>query len=254
MSQHPITLTGRLTETPTLSKINTDMYKVTFRVASSKRRKTDQGWNDFDPLFIGVEAWGQFAINIRASLEKGMPVVVVGSLCSSEWQDRETGQNRSRIVIKAQYVGLDLNHHVIGSKRIAVTHNLAGVNMGDTDEQEFPIDRDFTVPDSAALGDATSAENSSPAAVGDSAADSAADRRCDVGGVHAFRRRSRSTGAGTGDGAGCRLRPRAGSGRAGSGGAGGNGHAFPHRGGRRTVLELGRKRRRSGGAAAVRWK
>ena len=164
MSQHPITLTGRLTETPTLSKINTDMYKVTFRVASSKRRKTDQGWNDFDPLFIGVEAWGQFAINIRASLEKGMPVVVVGSLCSSEWQDRETGQNRSRIVIKAQYVGLDLNHHVIGSKRIAVTHNLAGVNMGDTDEQEFPIDRDFTVPDSAALGDATSAENSSPAA------------------------------------------------------------------------------------------
>ena len=177
MSQHPITLTGRLTETPTLSKINTDMYKVTFRVASSKRRKTDQGWNDFDPLFIGVEAWGQFAINIRASLEKGMPVVVVGSLCSSEWQDRETGQNRSRIVIKAQYVGLDLNHHVIGSKRIAVTHNLAGVNMGDTDEQEFPIDRDFTVPDSAALGDATSAENSSPAAVGDSAADSAADRR-----------------------------------------------------------------------------
>lgn len=177
MSQHPITLTGRLTETPTLSKINTDMYKVTFRVASSKRRKTDQGWNDFDPLFIGVEAWGQFAINIRASLEKGMPVVVVGSLCSSEWQDRETGQNRSRIVIKAQYVGLDLNHHVIGSKRIAVTHNLAGVNMGDTDEQEFPIDRDFTVPDSAALGDATSAENSSPAAVGDSAADSAADLR-----------------------------------------------------------------------------
>ena len=177
MSQHPIALTGRLTETPTLSKINTDMYKVTFRVASSKRRKTDQGWNDFDPLFIGVEAWGQFAINIRASLEKGMPVVVVGSLCSSEWQDRETGQNRSRIVIKAQYVGLDLNHHVIGSKRIAVTHNLAGVNMGDTDEQEFPIDRDFTVPDSAALGDATSAENSSPAAVGDSAADSAADRR-----------------------------------------------------------------------------
>lgn len=177
MSQHPITLTGRLTETPTLTKINADMYKVTFRVASSKRRKTDQGWNDFDPLFIGVEAWGQFAINIRASLEKGMPVVVVGSLCSSEWQDRETGQNRSRIVIKAQYVGLDLNHHVIGSKRIAVTHNLAGVNMGDTDEQEFPIDRDFTVPDAAALGDAAAAQESSSVAAGDSAADSAADRR-----------------------------------------------------------------------------
>lgn len=185
MSQYPITITGRLTKTPTLSKVNQDMFKVSFRVASSKRRKEEAGWVDADPVYLDVEAWGQFAINIRTSLEKGMPVVVVGSLCTQEWQDRETAQTRSRTIVKAQYVGLDLNYYVIGSKRISVTHNLAGVQMGDVAEQEFPIDQDFTTPANAGAGPESTADAAEQEDA-DSPEDSAADRRAAASGGQGF--------------------------------------------------------------------
>ena len=91
MSQYPITLTGRLTRDPILTKTSTGAYKAKLRVASSRRipdRQVDAGandpeghnskapqWRDVDHLYIDVEMWNQFAINVRKSLAKGMPPV-----------------------------------------------------------------------------------------------------------------------------------------------------------------------------------
>ena len=92
MSQYPITLTGRLTRDPILTKTSTGAYKAKLRVASSRRipdRQADAGmdnteghntkapqWRDVDHLYIDVEMWNQFAINVRKSLAKGMPLVL----------------------------------------------------------------------------------------------------------------------------------------------------------------------------------
>ena len=49
MSQYPITLTGRLTRDPILTKTSTGAYKAKLRVASSRRipdRQVDAGAND----------------------------------------------------------------------------------------------------------------------------------------------------------------------------------------------------------------
>ena len=103
MSQYPITLTGRLTRDPILTKTSTGAYKAKLRVASSRRipdRQVDAGandpegnnpkapqWRDVDHLYIDVEMWNQFAINVRKSLAKGMPLVIVGSLVTEQWRD-----------------------------------------------------------------------------------------------------------------------------------------------------------------------
>ena len=84
MSQLPITITGHLTHEPELIKVNADMYKARLRVASSRRIPVDNAdngvreWRDTDRIYIDVELWGQFAINVKKSLHRGMPVIVVG--------------------------------------------------------------------------------------------------------------------------------------------------------------------------------
>ena len=103
MSQYPVMLTGRLTQDPILTKTSTGAYKTKLRIASSRRvpdRPADTGtdaetqrgqqqWRDVDHLFIDVEMWNQFAINVKKSLAKGMPLLVCGSIVSDQWRDDE---------------------------------------------------------------------------------------------------------------------------------------------------------------------
>ena len=70
MSQYPITITGRLTHEPELSKISENMYKTRFRIASSRsvaEPKEGGGilWRELDLNFIDAEVWGQCAINVK---------------------------------------------------------------------------------------------------------------------------------------------------------------------------------------------
>ena len=142
MSQYPITLTGRLTRDPILTKTSTGAYKAKLRVASSRRipdRQVDASandpeghnskapqWRDVDHLYIDVEMWNQFAINVRKSLAKGMPLVIVGSLVTEQWRD-DQGTDHFRTFIKAQYVGLGVVAFRVISAGIDLTvRNSAG--------------------------------------------------------------------------------------------------------------------------------
>ena len=63
MSQYPISLTGRLTSDPHLTKISETMYKTRFRIASSRSvpETTEEGktiWRELDLNFIDAEVWG----------------------------------------------------------------------------------------------------------------------------------------------------------------------------------------------------
>ena len=178
MSQYPITLTGRLTRDPILTKTSTGAYKAKLRVASSRRipdRQADAGvdnmeglnakapqWRDVDHLYIDVEMWNQFAINVRKSLAKGMPLVIVGSLVTEQWRD-DQGADHFRTYIKAQYVGLDLNRHVIGTKRLAPQYNQENIAVPELGDNAIEPDVDHSLP-------------SQQAGQGDTAADTAADR------------------------------------------------------------------------------
>ena len=53
---------------------------------------------------IPVEAWGKTAEFCADYLRQGAHVAVTGSLAENRWTDQATGDNRSRLVVKAQRV------------------------------------------------------------------------------------------------------------------------------------------------------
>ena len=62
--------------------------RVEFRVASTRRvRRADGAWADAGTTWISVEAWNGLAEGVRASVDKGDPVLVTGRLRTDEWVD-----------------------------------------------------------------------------------------------------------------------------------------------------------------------
>lgn len=95
---------------------------ASFRVAASTRRydKKSQSWVDGDTHYFGVSCWRGLAANVVQTLQKGMPVVVVGRLRSREVQ-RPCGDHThtSRYYdIDATTVGVDLSRGVASFTRV----------------------------------------------------------------------------------------------------------------------------------------
>lgn len=124
MANSPICLSGNLTHMPQLTRTPSGALVCRLRMAADRRTRgagTNDVWEKTDELFIDVEAWGDLAYNCRTSLLKGMPVIVSGHLVTSTWQDRETGDNRSKIMLRARVVGVDMNRVHVSTRRCRVT-------------------------------------------------------------------------------------------------------------------------------------
>ena len=52
--------------------------------------------------FVDVQVWGPGAENLGKMVRKGQEIFVEGSLRQDRWQDKETGQNRAKVFIKAE--------------------------------------------------------------------------------------------------------------------------------------------------------
>lgn len=130
MSHMHITITGNLIFDPEMLRFDSDKFLTKFRVASSRRYRTgelDENnkpiWQETDVLYIDVECWGQLAINAGASLFKGAPVIVTGSLVTDSWVDNsqldENGKPaaRQKQVLRAAKVAFELSNHQLSSQR-----------------------------------------------------------------------------------------------------------------------------------------
>ena len=90
-----------------------DQELVKFRVASNSRRRTaDGGWEPGNSLFITVNCWGRLVTGVGAALGKGAPVIVVGHVYTSEYEDRD-GIRRSSLEMRATSVGPDLSRVIV---------------------------------------------------------------------------------------------------------------------------------------------
>jgi single-strand DNA-binding protein len=86
-----------------------DQEVIKFRVASNSRRRTADGnWEAGNSLFVTVNCWGRLVSGVGASLGKGSPVIVVGHVHTSEYEDRD-GVRRSTLEMRAGSVGPDLS-------------------------------------------------------------------------------------------------------------------------------------------------
>jgi single-strand DNA-binding protein len=63
------------------------------------------GWGEKkETAFIDVTAWGKSAEFCGAYLKKGSAVLVEGRLRQETWQDKQTGQKRSKIGVVAERI------------------------------------------------------------------------------------------------------------------------------------------------------
>jgi single-strand DNA-binding protein len=100
-----VILTGNLTFDPELRSLPSGTSVCKLRVATNTRRKNNATgeWED-KANYFDVTVWGAQGENCARYLSKGRPVAIDGRLEWSEWQDKETGKNRSKVEIVADTV------------------------------------------------------------------------------------------------------------------------------------------------------
>lgn len=101
---------GRIGRDPELRiNPNTNQSVVSFEIAVEKRRKGDDGaWSTVATTWPRFVAFGRLADNIVETLGKGDAVVIIATADAQQWEDRETGDKRSRLDWVVQAIGPDL--------------------------------------------------------------------------------------------------------------------------------------------------
>lgn len=98
---------GNLTADPELSFSGGGAAMLKFSVAANRSWKNDKDEWENEVSYVDCIAWRQVAEDAAAVLEKGMPVVVTGRFEQRFWDDKETGQKRSKWQLTADVVALD---------------------------------------------------------------------------------------------------------------------------------------------------
>jgi single-strand DNA-binding protein len=103
-----VILVGNLTRDPQLRHLPSQMPVVEIGLAVNHRYRTAQGEDREEVMFIDCTAFGKQAETINQYCQKGKQLLVEGRLKLETWDDKQTGQKRSKhkIVIDGfQFLG-----------------------------------------------------------------------------------------------------------------------------------------------------
>ena len=135
MFETPIHIVGNIITDPVLRRVGEQqVYK--FRVASNSRRRTADGtWEPGNTLYASINCWSKGLVKgVGASLGKGDPVIVVGYVHTSEYDDRD-GNRRSSVEVRATAVGPDLARSTASVDRLRNTVASSDDAAEDKDEE-----------------------------------------------------------------------------------------------------------------------
>jgi single-strand DNA-binding protein len=114
-----VMLAGNLTADPELKPLNESSSVCALRMAINRKYKDRNGEMQEDTCFINVDVFGKQAESCNTYLRKGSPLIVEGRLQMDQWQDKESGQNRSRLKIIANRI------QFLNSKNQTMEHEFA---------------------------------------------------------------------------------------------------------------------------------
>ena len=103
-SFNKVILMGNLTRDPELRFTPKGTAVAKLGLAVNRAWKTETGETKEEVLFIDVEAFSRQAETIGQYLKKGSPILVEGRLRLDTWDDKQTNQKRSKILVTAENV------------------------------------------------------------------------------------------------------------------------------------------------------
>jgi single-strand DNA-binding protein len=92
-----VILAGNLTRDPELRYTPKGMAIVKISVAINRTWKNEAGETKEEVTFVDVDAFGRTAENIGQYFKKGRPILIEGRLRLEQWDDKQTGQKRSKL-------------------------------------------------------------------------------------------------------------------------------------------------------------
>lgn len=135
-SYNQITIAGNCGADPELRYSPNGVPICNLNVAVNDPRLVNDQWQDNTEWFR-VICFNKVAERVNEKITKGMPVLVVGKLKLSRWEDKNTGEKRASLEILAnKVVGFGKSDKVVHRGTIP---DEAEVPEGDIDPSEIPF-------------------------------------------------------------------------------------------------------------------
>jgi single-strand DNA-binding protein len=90
-------LIGNLTRDPELRYTPKGVAIAKLSMAINRTWKSESGENKEEVTFVDLDAFGRQAETLGQYVKKGSPLMVEGRLRLDQWDDKQTGQKRSRL-------------------------------------------------------------------------------------------------------------------------------------------------------------
>lgn len=103
-SFNKVILVGNLTRDPELRYTPKGTAVAKIGLAVNRVWTTETGEKKEEVTFVDVDVFGRTAENVAQYMRKGRPMLVEGRLRLDQWDDKQTGQKRSRLGVVAETV------------------------------------------------------------------------------------------------------------------------------------------------------
>lgn len=104
LNLNKVMLAGNLTRDPQVRFFANERAVADFGLAINRRYKTNDGQQKEETTFVDVECWGRTAELVGQYLTKGRGAYIEGRLKLDQWDDKESGQKRSKLKVVADTV------------------------------------------------------------------------------------------------------------------------------------------------------
>ncbi|SVD16612.1 uncharacterized protein METZ01_LOCUS369466, partial [marine metagenome] len=92
-----VILMGNLTRDPEVRYTSSGTAIAKLGLAVNRYWRNQEGQQQEESTFVDVDAFGKQAETIGQYLKKGRPIMVEGRLKLDQWDDKQTGQKRSKL-------------------------------------------------------------------------------------------------------------------------------------------------------------
>ena len=103
-SFNKVILMGNLTRDPELRYTPKGTAIAKIGLAINRFWTSESGEKKEEVTFVDVDIFGRTAENVAQYMKKGRPLLVEGRLRLDQWDDKQTGQKRSRLGVVAESV------------------------------------------------------------------------------------------------------------------------------------------------------